>query len=391
MLKSRRLRSPAKKKSEYDIYLYMNDASEENKTQIEKNLCNLIKKNQMFSFSEMPRVVKQRDKQFCEFSHNLKPPHPSKTCILMCINKKRDEIITENDIGAFMIFYFKDKVYEQKKMRTPIFSTLDIISAVKENDFDKVKDLIKNGCNLDVKDEDYNTALQWAIKLNNVRIANYLIANGADLDTENAFGHTALHLAAQDEKNYDILVTLLQYNANINGGRRATASILEMAINANNQKAFDLLLMIGNTKNTNYGEYEKEMAEEMNYNSLIVENWDSKKYRLSNFEKESIYVDYLCSNQINKVHKGSGLILLNIIKKCADKMHKKDKTFFVHLKAMPEVVDYYFKNNFEFFGNVDYLGVDMVYNKSKMKFNPDDDNNNSRRKSKKFRELSKLR
>ena len=378
MLKSR-LRSAKKTKIEYDIYLYMHDASEENKTQMEKNLCNLIKKDQMHSLSEMPEI-NSRYRRFCEFSEFLQSEHQLKKtqyCTLMCINKHREKKITGDDIGAFMMFYFTDKIYEPKRINTPL-SSLDIISAVKENNLVKVKEFHRNGYSLDTKDteNDNNTALMYAIELNYPEIAYYLIANGADMNIINRKQSSALQLASKHEKLYPILLKLLQYGAFNNDTYAHSA--FDAAINSKNQKAIDLLLMNGSIQNENYGAYEKF---QLDTRSLILKYWDKKKYRLSDFEKQSISVDYLCTNQKKKEHKGAASILLDIPIKCADKRQKKDKSFFIQLKSVPEAVDYYYRKKFNLVGTPYFRGVDMIYNKIwPMK-----------KKSKKFRELSKLR
>jgi len=355
MLKSR-LRS-AKKKMEYDIYLYMHDASEENKTQMEKNLCNLIKKNQMFSFSQMPKIKTRSKNDFCEFQYVFDKPFKSNTCVLMCINKQRNtnDVITQDDIGAFMTFYFQDKIYEPKRINATR-NSLDIISAVKENDLNKVKQFYRDGYSLDTKDSNYYTALMLAIHLNYLPIADFLITHGADLDIH-IDGISALYLACKNERNYDILLKLIQYGANV-----TSSYPMHVVITANNQKAADLLLMKGSMHDDSFGDYEKEEAEDRYGRSLIFKYWDKKKYRLSDFEKQCVYVDILCRNQKYKNYKGAASILLDILIKCTDKTNKKNKSFFLHLRSMKEVEEFYYSKKFNYFySGVAGYGTEMKY------------------------------
>lgn len=72
-----------------------------------------------------------------------------------------------------------------------------LITAVANDDFDKVNQLIDKG--EDVYQEDYygNTALDWAIKGGNLQMVELLLDSGTDLNYENSYGNTALMTAAE--------------------------------------------------------------------------------------------------------------------------------------------------------------------------------------------------
>ena len=69
----------------------------------------------------------------------------------------------------------------------------NILDAVTYNDFDTVKRLIKEGVDLNTKDDSGNTPLHWA---SSVSMAELLLKNGADIHSRNNMGGTPLHTAS---------------------------------------------------------------------------------------------------------------------------------------------------------------------------------------------------
>lgn len=77
------------------------------------------------------------------------------------------------------------------------FTAADLLcTAAKRNDVGVMKELLKQGLNVDAKDRQGSTALQIALTENNVDMANLLVMNGADVsDVMNAreFDHDFLN------------------------------------------------------------------------------------------------------------------------------------------------------------------------------------------------------
>jgi hypothetical protein len=58
----------------------------------------------------------------------------------------------------------------------------DLINAIYSNDIETIKDLIKNGADVNYYDQDGNTPLYAAYKEKNIEILRYLIENGVDIN-----------------------------------------------------------------------------------------------------------------------------------------------------------------------------------------------------------------
>jgi transposase-like protein len=72
---------------------------------------------------------------------------------------------------------------------------VDLITAVKNGDLEKVKDLIKKQTNINCKDKYSQTPLMWATTVGNENIVRYLIEHGADLSHKDENNETALTIA----------------------------------------------------------------------------------------------------------------------------------------------------------------------------------------------------
>jgi hypothetical protein len=75
------------------------------------------------------------------------------------------------------------------------------------------KALVENGANVNLKDNEGNTAL--ILNIDDIETFKYLAENKADLNIKNNKGQTALILAAEEEKT-DIITYLIQRGVNVN-------------------------------------------------------------------------------------------------------------------------------------------------------------------------------
>ncbi len=85
----------------------------------------------------------------------------------------------------------------------------DLISAIMNQDLDKVKELVEAGVDVNYQDENYgSTALILSCQYKFVDITKYLIEAGADVSAISTTGHTALMAAAgASEELLDLLIS----------------------------------------------------------------------------------------------------------------------------------------------------------------------------------------
>jgi len=87
-----------------------------------------------------------------------------------------------------------------------------LINAVKSNDLDLAKSMVKGGTNIDHVDDDGRTSIHHAVALGSISMIEYLIEAGVKLDVADRFGLTPLGEAARhasrtgENKIHDLLV-----------------------------------------------------------------------------------------------------------------------------------------------------------------------------------------
>ena len=89
------------------------------------------------------------------------------------------------------------------------------------NNTDAVRDQLTDPdirVNIRINDADENgdTALMYAVQNNNIELVRLLLENGADVNIENEQAETALHYAAEQQVNLQILELLLNRGADPN-------------------------------------------------------------------------------------------------------------------------------------------------------------------------------
>lgn len=105
-------------------------------------------------------------------------------------------------------------------------------AAVKAGDYARAQSLLREGANINVRDEEGETMLLWTARRGQTGIALLLVARGAVLDAQDLNGDTALILAA-DKGNVDIARALIDAGADI------------MVENRQGRKAFDIAIEKG--------------------------------------------------------------------------------------------------------------------------------------------------
>jgi len=93
----------------------------------------------------------------------------------------------------------------------------DLHDAAYDGDVERVRKLLKEGKNPNIKDEYGNTPLHIAASKGRVDVARLLLKHGADPNVQNEYGWTPLHGAAS-EGYVEVVKLLLEHGANPNAG-----------------------------------------------------------------------------------------------------------------------------------------------------------------------------
>lgn len=117
----------------------------------------------------------------------------------------------------------------------------ELISAVKSNSLEKVKELISAGANINAKYNLDSTLLHWAVARNFKDIVELLVKNGANINAQESEGRTPL-LWATYNGNKDILELLISHGADINAKDKYEFTPLHKAAYDGNKELAKLLL-----------------------------------------------------------------------------------------------------------------------------------------------------
>lgn len=247
------------------------------------------------------------------------------------------------------------------------YENKELMKAIKNNDIDSVKKLIKEGVNLNIRYEKWNneTPLEKSIKLGNNEIAELLLENGASVNNmyferdgiQKFFWTTPLHEAVL-RGNYDIVKKLIEckapldirkygntaLNIAINKGYKEIAKLLiRSGANYNIEgcdfvdnkfkkgiTAFELAKKAGNEdilKLIKEKENERKQKEEKNRNDFIKEVTDKLTAEQVIFSNEAVktYVDIKMGKDVNieSINDKELEHLLNIYN-CKNKVKDRD-------------------------------------------------------------------
>lgn len=119
-----------------------------------------------------------------------------------------------------------------------------VIQAVKDRNRSKLESLIAEGQGLDTPDSFGNTALMYAVNMQNVYLINCLLTNGANASASNIYGQTPLHCAVS-KLNASIVSMLCSAGAEINAFDNDRNSPLVVAIKFRSAKIMSNLLDLG--------------------------------------------------------------------------------------------------------------------------------------------------
>ena len=100
-----------------------------------------------------------------------------------------------------------------------------------------VEILLKNNADVNVKDEDGYTPLMLAADVGDAKLITKLIDMGADVNAKDKEGWTPLFIAARQNKNLDVIKTLIVRGAKIQDGNRLL-QLLDQNENIEKNQAF---------------------------------------------------------------------------------------------------------------------------------------------------------
>lgn len=210
------------------------------------------------------------------------------------------ENLTEGTFIQFQEFYVKHKesvklqmnylgIYNSSILHNAIYSDLD----AKE----KVKFLLEEGVYINLRDENDQTALQYAVLMEQYDIVELLLKEGAQANTFNKYGEnplmTAISITNENVKKENFIKLLLEYDADPYFKEDKTDNALEFATNLQNIDLINLLLTYKDeirndepqsTKEINVINSIEEKVENFDYNPATVKHRHVPSI-LDNFQK----------------------------------------------------------------------------------------------------------
>lgn len=93
-----------------------------------------------------------------------------------------------------------------------------LLKAAKNDDRDKLHNLVASGIDIDAIEEGWGTALYQAVFVNDVNAVGLLLECGADVNKGNEDGHSPLHAATESESKEAVKIVeiLISHGANVN-------------------------------------------------------------------------------------------------------------------------------------------------------------------------------
>ncbi len=140
----------------------------------------------------------------------------------------------------------KDKEsYKNEIMSRGIpYSTDSFLDEAGAGNRERIELFMKAGMNVNVKDNDGNTALMRASANDNFEVVRLLIKKGADVNAKDNDGYTAL-MAASSNKDLELATLLIKKGADVNGSNNAGETPLMLASLNGNFDMAQLLIKKG--------------------------------------------------------------------------------------------------------------------------------------------------
>ena len=94
--------------------------------------------------------------------------------------------------------------------------SIQLVLAARANEFDKVHDLLKKGCNVNARDKYGGTALMYAVAAHDEDAIKILLNYDADVNLSDTDGRTALFYSILWHCPYSIVKLLVENRAKVN-------------------------------------------------------------------------------------------------------------------------------------------------------------------------------
>jgi predicted nucleic acid-binding OB-fold protein len=116
--------------------------------------------------------------------------------------------------------------------------------SAKNNHATMIQWLIKNGADVNLKNNYGYTPFHYAVSDSNFETVETLIENGADVNVKNNYGYTPLHYAVSDG-NFETVETLIENGADVNVKNNYGYTPLHYAVSSENSKMVEMLMNNG--------------------------------------------------------------------------------------------------------------------------------------------------
>ena len=201
-------------------------------------------------------------------------------CIIISILVYLDIFPYVLGVGMFLLLIFLLEKNSGKEKNALIY-------AVKNNNINKVKDLLEGGCNVNKVYENsgtFSTALIFASALGHTKTVQLLIEHGAIIDMVDSYGRPAITYAVL-HGNTDTVKLLLENGANPNTREKEGLSLMAIAAMHGFQNIIDLLIK--------HGASDEVMSKGVTRNSMLVTMLNSHKDSEDNETNNKIKQDIL--------------------------------------------------------------------------------------------------
>lgn len=119
-----------------------------------------------------------------------------------------------------------------------------LIRSAKEGRLEDVRDLLKQGADVNARTDSGATALMWACFFGKLEVVNELLRNGADVNAKDNKGWTALMTAA--EQGYpEVMELLIAKGADVNAKNAESQTALTYAMGRKRDKESAILRAAG--------------------------------------------------------------------------------------------------------------------------------------------------
>lgn len=135
---------------------------------------------------------------------------------------------------------FASFAYVTKANTTDVVLTDNIIEAINSIDIVSLNVLLAEGADIEIVDENGNTALMIASRIGNPRMVKIILAHSPDVNRQNAEGNSALMIASEHGQFY-IAGQLVRYGADVSSKNNSGLTAADIALRNGQPQIADML------------------------------------------------------------------------------------------------------------------------------------------------------